>query len=524
MVDSAPDTAEGAQPDIGRRQPRDAWPWAVPGMLTLVVALALIDRRSLWQDELATLSATQRPLPDLVRLVTHSDAVLAPYYALIHVWTALAGSSPTALRLPSALAMAAAVAAGAALTARLLGPLPGLVTGLLLAVCPVTGLYATEARAYAVTTLTAVVTSAAFVRLVRRPTPRAALAYALAATALSWTQVTALSLLAAHALVLAVLPRVWPGRAAGPVLRLIVPAWLLSGLGAAPFLLVGRAQDHQIAWIPDPTPGGVARLPLLVSGRQGLGILLLVLAVAAAAVVLREGRTRGEPTGEPERPPALVTLALAASVALVPVACLALASLLTPVTLPRYLVFTLWGWATLAGGLTTAVWSRRRGRSAAATRMSVPVVVLVAAGALAAPGWAQVVADARTGQPDFRVLAAVLDAHADEGDAIVVPTAKGRRFRVGLKAYASPGHWPRDVLVRRDAVAAQSLDAHECSPATCLGRPERLWAACFGTCTDPLASLAPATRAAIRSAGYRPSGSWRGGNASLTLLLRPDGG
>ncbi|NED59019.1 hypothetical protein G3I24_50085, partial [Micromonospora aurantiaca] len=89
--------------------------WVVPGLLTLVVTLAGIGHAQPWRDELATWSAATRPVPDLARMTRTIDAATGPYYLLMHGWTALAGTSPTALRLPSALAMAVA----AALTARL---------------------------------------------------------------------------------------------------------------------------------------------------------------------------------------------------------------------------------------------------------------------------------------------------------------------------------------------------------------------------------------------------------------------
>lgn len=77
------------------------------------------------------------------------DAVLAPYYALVKVWTAVAGSSDLALRLPSLAAMIGAAGLVGALGARLAAPRHGLLAGLLFAVLPSATRFAQEARPYA---------------------------------------------------------------------------------------------------------------------------------------------------------------------------------------------------------------------------------------------------------------------------------------------------------------------------------------------------------------------------------------
>nr|WP_089155065.1 glycosyltransferase family 39 protein [Micromonospora sp. NBS 11-29] len=173
--------------------------WAVPGLFTLVVTLAGIGHAQPWRDELATWSAATRPLPDLVRLTRTIDAATGPYYLLMHGWTALAGTSPTALRLPSALAMAAAAALTARLGALLAGDRAGLLAGLLFAVLPATSRYGQEARPYALATLLAVLATLLLVEALRRPTWRRWAGYAVAVAALGLLHLIALTLLAAHA-------------------------------------------------------------------------------------------------------------------------------------------------------------------------------------------------------------------------------------------------------------------------------------------------------------------------------------
>ncbi len=175
--------------------------WVIPGLLTLAVTLTGIGHAQPWRDELATWSAAIRPVPDLVRMTRTIDAATGPYYLLVHGWTALAGASPTALRLPSALAMAVAAALTARLGAMLVGSRAGLLAGLLFAVLPVTSRYGQEARPYALATLFAVLATLLLVEALRRPTWRRWAGYALAVAALALLHLIALTLLAAHAVV-----------------------------------------------------------------------------------------------------------------------------------------------------------------------------------------------------------------------------------------------------------------------------------------------------------------------------------
>ncbi|WP_439427210.1 glycosyltransferase family 39 protein [Micromonospora sp. LA-10] len=175
--------------------------WVAPGLLTLVVTLVGIGHAQPWRDELATWSAATRPLSDLVRMTRTIDAATGPYYLLMHGWTALAGTSPTALRLPSALAMAVAAALTARLGARLAGDRAGLLAGLLFAVLPATSRYGQEARPYALATLLAVLATLLLVEALRLPGRWRWAGYAAAVAALGLVHLLALTLLAAHAVV-----------------------------------------------------------------------------------------------------------------------------------------------------------------------------------------------------------------------------------------------------------------------------------------------------------------------------------
>jgi mannosyltransferase len=87
----------------------------------LVVGGLSLTRVPLSWDEGATLSAVTRSPGQLVQLAKHMDAVIAPYYLVLHVLVWIFGESDVVLRLPSLLAMAVGVGVTAELSVVSLG-------------------------------------------------------------------------------------------------------------------------------------------------------------------------------------------------------------------------------------------------------------------------------------------------------------------------------------------------------------------------------------------------------------------
>ncbi len=166
--------------------------------LTFGICLLGIGRAVLWQDELATVSAGTRSLPDLARLCAHVDGVLAAYYVLVHVWVSAFGASPVSVRLPSALAMSAAAGVTAVLGARPFDRRAGLLAGLVLAGLPAASWVGQEARPSAITFLLVAVSTLLLVRAVDRPVTRRWALYGLAIVALGTMQLTTTVLVLAH--------------------------------------------------------------------------------------------------------------------------------------------------------------------------------------------------------------------------------------------------------------------------------------------------------------------------------------
>ena len=138
------------------RTPAVAVP-GIAGILTVIITALWSWVPSLWGDEAASALSAQRSFPSFLHEVTHVDAVHALYYAGLHLWVALAGTSPFALRFPSAVALGVTVA-GVIVLARLFTQewrLP-LIAAALTALLPRLDFAGIEARGYAWTAAFAV--------------------------------------------------------------------------------------------------------------------------------------------------------------------------------------------------------------------------------------------------------------------------------------------------------------------------------------------------------------------------------
>ncbi|MET7967805.1 glycosyltransferase family 39 protein [Micromonospora sp. NPDC005305] len=515
------------------------WPvWAIPGLLTLAVTLAGIGHAQPWRDELATWSAASRPVPDLVRLAGTIDAATGPYYLVMHGWTALAGTSPTALRLPSALAMAGAAALTSRLGAQLVGPRAGLLAGLLLAVLPATSRYGQEARPYAPATLFAVLATLLLVGALRRPAWRRWAGYAVAVAALGLFHLIALTLLAAHALVV-LLAAVRGRRAAGleplpdgsdltrdasapedapdtrareaapdtgarvdtlragPTGRGLFWRWLVALLPAAvlvaPLVLVARGQrGRQLDWVRLVRVDDLAALPGALAQSGVVGGLLVGLAALGAA---RLGRR-----------------ALLPGAALVlPVLLLFAAGSAVPLWVTRYLTFTVPFACLLAGAALAGV------------RLAPALAVVTLAGLLGLPDQAALRRThewPRTAPVDYAGVARIVADQQQPGDAVVYSPRDSWLFPdLGL-AYHLGARRPRDVLVVRDQRQRADLWAAECDrPAECLAGVDRVWLVVTGRRADPLAAVPGAKGDALRDA-FTVRQVWPRPGLTVALLTR----
>jgi mannosyltransferase len=205
--------------------------------------------RSLWIDELITVLKARESLPTLFAGL--ADDVHPPlYYALLHEWIGVFGTSPPALRSLSIAWSAVTVLAVWGWSREALPRRSALPAATFAALSPFAVWYATEVRMYAqVLALTAVAGWLAFRVLARGPRPAGLLGLGLCLGALVWTHYLAsLFVFALGAVALALLACRPPARrAAAWVLALCVVA--LASL--APWLASVAA--HRSPTSPDPT-------------------------------------------------------------------------------------------------------------------------------------------------------------------------------------------------------------------------------------------------------------------------------
>lgn len=190
-----------AGPAPARHADGPAWVAVIPALTALAVTLYQIQRPSLWRDEGATLAAVHRSLPQLLRMLGHTDVVNGAYYVLMWFVTRAAGTSALALRFPSAVGMAVAAGVTAALGRRLVSARAGLV----FAALPSVTWYAQNARSYALVTALATIASYLLVRSMAAAPRRGPwlAGYGVSVAALGLGNIFALLLIPAHGLALA---------------------------------------------------------------------------------------------------------------------------------------------------------------------------------------------------------------------------------------------------------------------------------------------------------------------------------
>lgn len=266
--------ARGPWPLPARR--RLDWTLAVPPAVTVAMMLWGMTAPSYWRDESATLSATGRSIPQLLRMLTRVDAVHGLYYLLLWPVVHFVGTREFETRLPSAIAMAAAALGIAAIGRRLRSRRAGLYAGLVFAAMPLVTLQGHDARPYALETALAVLATYLLVRAAENPTAARFASYALSLVLLGYAHLFGLLIIPAHAFALIPLARrPRAGRGGGATgaggapdvdAAALWARWLAADAAAgvllAPLFWLSWRERWAIGWLPPPTGRD---LPLLVA-------------------------------------------------------------------------------------------------------------------------------------------------------------------------------------------------------------------------------------------------------------------
>jgi len=316
-----------------------------PAILVVAIGAALrfaqLGQESLWVDEAASLHYVQTySLVELIVEVPLVETHPPLYYLILDGWTQLAGTSPVALRFPSAVFGLGSVGLVYLLGLELGSRRLGLLGAALLALSRFHVGFGQQARMYSLLTCAVLAASILAVLLDEDPTPARSAGYVGAALVVAYTHVYGLLALAGHLVYWS--RDSWRSTCGLDVLKR--HGWVLGALGAglAPWLsvLAWRAWSaaggvDRLAWITRPSWFDPARAPV---ANLGLDAVLGSVGSIAAAIVLTGLVGAGLTARGPDASRRLAWLAgpWAGLVVLVPFAA---SFVLFPLYTARYTVF-----------------------------------------------------------------------------------------------------------------------------------------------------------------------------------------
>ncbi|MFF9581092.1 hypothetical protein [Streptomyces achromogenes] len=321
---------------------------------TFVFGLWGLSRQhSMWRDEAATWQVAQRSTAEMWRVPANVDVVHGLYYLLMHVLFTCFGPGLTTLRLPSVLATAVAAACVAVMGHRLAGKWAGLAGGMTFGLLPAVQFHLQEGRSYALVAAGAAISTLLLVTVLQRQArSRHWAAYGTTVLLTGLLHWFSLMILAAHLATL-----LWTRAGRGVLARWAVAAGCATA-GVLPLIVFSRGQSAQVAWIP----------PLTWHMLIGPAVLLAIGGACALPARPRAGRLSAAAVGLP-----LLAVPQLGLIAL---------SLIQPVFLDRYVLYSMLGLALLIGTAVGAAVQAAEPRFPTASRWVLPVTLAVAVPAL----------------------------------------------------------------------------------------------------------------------------------------------
>ncbi|MFK4791601.1 hypothetical protein [Microbacterium sp. ZW T5_56] len=385
---------------------------------------------SLWGDEAATQLSATRPFSSLIAMLGTIDIVHGVNYAMMHLWVSVAGSSPFALRFPSAVAIGLCAGVMVWIGARLRSLRFGILVGVLTAFLPRLSHAAVEARAYAFDALFAAMLMGIVVEVLRRRHPShwwwAAYGAMLAVSTTTFLYVGLMAIAIGAVLWWRrVDRRTWMGWAVSSILGLLFAspvAWIaLHQRGQIAFLATaGHTNSHAI----------LVEMWFVVDAYAWIGWALILIAVVGWT------RTR------PRRGSSIDAVSIAAPWVVIPLALVLVSDAVHHDYTPRYLTFAAPAIALLlATGIAELARLRVR---------RIPVAALCAAvliASVAVPVWVGQRGPWSKRGSDWNDVAALIAERARTGDAIVFDESvdPSWRPRLALDTNPAPFAQVRDV-------------------------------------------------------------------------------
>lgn len=485
-----------------RQNPWSALVAVVPAAVGAAVFLRGMGAREMWNDEYATWHASTLPMADFGRLLRHTDLFHAAYYCFMHVWIAVAGDSPFALRFTSLAAMVAAAALVTLVGRRLLTTPIGLTAGMIFAVIPSISRYAQEARSYAMVSMVAVFATLMLLRALDKDSRLRLALYGLSVALLGLLHFVALTVLAAHAVLVLYATRKTEARR----WRLVETVGIAL-LAVIPLLALASHQSAGVSWIKADA-AAVRSFPEGIFKSASVCGVVIGLAVLGATFLLAS-----------RRPDDRVVVATLGAWALVPPIFCYVTFPVLHVFLPRYVLFVVPAWSILA-----AVAACRAGQLVWRHLWPLTAVVGVALVAWVGLAAQTVVRESPVvGQPDFRAAVSTIRDQLKPGDGIVYNDTFGKLSDLAREAFAYEMRrepQPRDVFLVKTAQQRGSFSASECiMAAPCLGSSPRVWLIYTGYSGDPFDGLA-ADRATLLRNDYKVAETAKYSGIKLVLLTR----
>jgi mannosyltransferase len=416
---------------------------------------------SLWGDEAASLLSAERSVPSLLRMITHVDAVHGTYYLGLHFWIKVAGTSPFAIRLPSALAIGACVAAVVILGAQLDSLTLGVIAGAVCAVLPRVTSMGQEARSYAFSAAIAAWLTVLLLGILkqRSPSRRRWIAYALLTTLAIYVFLYLALIAIAHLALILLrddrrsLAQSW-ARAFGIALVL-----------ASPLIAIGVLEHGQIAYLGTRTEITFSTLVVgLWFGNNPFAIVAWALIITALVFFVVDWRSRRARLRL--APGALPSATIVAAVWLfVPSILLIGSHLLVPDFTARYLSM-----CAPAAAFLMAVAINRLARR----RVVVIALCLFVVAGVAAPNWVQQRGPYAKNNSDWAVISSRMGTLAKPGDAVVFDesTRPSRQTRLAMNTYPTGFAGLEDVTLKTPFYDNSTWhdDAYTITEAATLGR------------------------------------------------------
>jgi mannosyltransferase len=366
------------------------------GLLTLVAAgfrLSHLGSKSLWLDEGATVAIARASWERFAWIWWHGEANLQTvYFLLMRGWIHF-GLSETWLRLPSALFGIASVPMLYIVGRRLLPAGAALAAAALLTFNPTHVYYSQEARSYTLTIFLVLLSSYFFVRAVENGRRK------------DWVLWTSFGILAFYSHYFAALVLV--AQAFSLLFRTTSPAtWkrvffcgfviLVAALPGLTYIFRASPENLHFIWMPRATPKEIWGLAKFFGGSGIKVCLALILSIAGLATIASCRR---------RDPQEFWHGMLIVSWALLPAVIAALVSLVHPIFMARYLIFSLPAMALLAAAGMTMM-----------KRMHAGILLVIALCATSVP---TIFKDYHKPREDWRAASSAILASAQPGDAVV---------------------------------------------------------------------------------------------------------